>query len=119
VSALRTAGLVDYPRSGLVALTESGRACATPPDVPGTTAALQDAVLARVSRPQARILQALIEAYPRALTKEELAERAGASAASSAYQNNVSAMRSLGLVDYPAAGQVVALPVLFLEEARR
>jgi hypothetical protein len=119
VSALRTAGLVDYPRSGLVALTESGRARATPPDVPGTTAALQDAVLAKVTRPQARILQAVIEVYPRALTKEELADRAEASAASSAFQNNVSAMRSLGLVDYPAAGQVVALPVLFLEEARR
>ena len=119
VSALRSAGLVDYPRGGLVALTESGRARATPPDVPGTTAALQDAVFAKVTRPQARILQALIDAYPRAVTKEELAERAEASAASSAFQNNVSAMRSLGLVDYPAAGHVVALPVLFLEDARR
>lgn len=36
--------------------------------------------------------------------------------ASSGYTNNLGALRSLGLVDYPRPGRVVALPVLFLEE---
>lgn len=117
LSALRTAGLLDHPRAGLVALTERGRAAAILPDLPPTTAALQEAILAKVSRPQGRILRALIAAYPDPLTKDDLAARAEASPASSGYQitNNLSALRSLGMIDYPAPGQAVAQPVLFLE----
>jgi hypothetical protein len=32
--------------------------------------------------------------------------------------NNLGRLRSLGLIDYPRPGQVVALPVLFLEAGR-
>ena len=40
----------------------------------------------------------------------------GSSSTSSAYANNLGRLRSLGLIDYPDRGHVVALPVLFLEE---
>ena len=64
-----------------------------------------------------RILQQLIRLYPESIDKADLAEKAAASATSSAFTNNLGALRSLGLIDYPSPGQVAALPVLFLEEA--
>lgn len=33
------------------------------------------------------------------------------------FKNNLGALRTLELLDYPAAGQVVAAPLLFLEDA--
>ena len=36
---------------------------------------------------------------------------------SSGYANNLGALRSLGLLDYPVPGQVVASAMLFLDQA--
>lgn len=113
VSRLRTVGLLDYPRSGEVVLTEAGRAAARYPDVPPTVVDLQAAWLRLLSGPQARILETVIAAFPHKVEKSELAERSGASALSSAFQNNVSALRSLGLLDYPEKGWVQATHILF------
>lgn len=66
-----------------------------------------------------RILAALIEAYPDALSKSDLADAAEVSAASSGYANNLGALRSLGLLDYPTPGFVAATDVLFLDGAPR
>lgn len=46
---------------------------------------------------------------------EALAELAEASATSSACTNNLGAMRSLKLIDYPTPRQVAATPLLFPE----
>jgi len=73
LGALRSAGLVDYPNSGEVQLTDLGTAIARQPDVPVTTRQLQQAVMERLSGPQRRILQPLIDAYPDSLTVDELA----------------------------------------------
>jgi hypothetical protein len=104
--------LIDCPCPGLVCLTEAGRRAARSPDVPPTTAALHEALFARLPAPQTRILPALIAAYPAALDRQQLAEQTGQSATSSAYGNNLGALWSLGLIDYPGKGQVVAMPVL-------
>lgn len=117
LGALRSAGLIEYPFPGVVALTDVGRVVADPPSVPLSTEQLQEALCSRLSKSQAAILRALIDAYPEAIPKLELAERVGASPTSSGYTNNLGALRSLGLIDYPAPGLVAALPVLFLEAA--
>lgn len=49
------------------------------------------------------------------LEKSELAERAGVSASSSSFTNNLGSLRSLGLIGYPGPGLVVALQVLFMD----
>jgi len=116
LGALRSAGLIDYPLPGMVTLTEAGRSVAAVPELPPTTEALQRSALARLPKSQGRILRALIAVYPQELGKAELAERADQSPTSSGYTNNLGALRSLGLIDYPSSGWVVALPVLFLEE---
>ena len=115
LGALSTAGLIRYPRAGEVELTDAGRAAADHPASPPTNAALHASIAAKLPRPQWVIVERLIEVFPGALDRQTLAERAAASATSSAFANNLGALRSLGLIDYPDRGQVVALPVLFVE----
>jgi uncharacterized protein len=65
-----------------------------------------------------RILRVLIDADGEPVDRDVLAEAADQSATSSGYANNLGSLRSLGLIDYPERGRVVARPVLFLEGAR-
>jgi hypothetical protein len=113
VSGLRTAGLVDYPGGGKLALTDAGRAIATPEAMFSTLGELHAHWIRKIGETRGRILSALIQAYPNALTKEDLAAQVGASATSSTFANNVSSLRTLGVVDYPGRGLVIATPLLF------
>lgn len=116
LGALRTRGLIDYPASGMVALTEAGEGVAgAHPKKRLTTAALQAVVLASMTAPQRRILEHLIRVHPRAIDRAALADLAGASAKSSAYGNNLGALRSLGFLDYTADRRVIASGLLFLQ----
>lgn len=114
LGALRTAGLVDYPGPGAVTLTAEGRSRAEPIDVPTTNAELHDLLCRKLSNSQASILRHVIALYPHAIRKEELAEATGQSPTSGGYFNNLGRLRSLGLIDYPKPGLVIAKPVLFL-----
>jgi uncharacterized protein DUF87/helicase HerA-like protein len=115
LGSLRTAGYLDYPAPGRVALTEAGRAASSPTTPITSVSQLHAAWFSKLSGPQARILGVLIDRYPRAIDKEELAERAGASPSSSAYTNNLGSLRSLGLISYPGRGLAAATSVLFPE----
>jgi hypothetical protein len=115
ISALRTYGLIEYPRQGLVALTEEGRAQANQPAALLTPEALQEAVKSKLQPALQRILSVAIGAYPKSLSRDRIAELAGTSPTSSAFLNNVSRLRSLGFLDYPAQGEVAATGLLFLE----
>lgn len=115
LGSLSTRGLVRYPYPGKVELTVEGRAAANKPDRPPTNAALHASIEAKLPGPQWAIVSELIAAYPNPLGRETLATQCGVSANSSGYQNNLGALRSLGLIDYPVKGQVVALPILFVE----
>jgi hypothetical protein len=95
--------------------TDAGRSAANPVSAPLTNAELHASIQAKLPRPQWAIVEVLIAYHPNALNREELAAHAGASVSSSAFMNNLGALRSLGLIDYPAPGQVVVLPILFVE----
>lgn len=118
VSTLRTLGLIDYPDGGRVCLTAAGEQAANHPTSTPTNDELWQSIYRMVSGPQATLLAVLIEHYPAALEREQLAELAGVSAASSGFEKNISTLRSFELVDYPSRGEVAALPILFIEEAR-
>lgn len=65
----------------------------------------------------ARVLQPLIDAYPNALPREEVASAAGyGNLNSKAFVNCIGRLRSLGFLDYPSPGMVQATPILFLED---
>jgi hypothetical protein len=114
LGALRSAGLIDYPSGGLVALTAAGReiaASAAPP----TELELHESFLAILSNPQAAILRCAIDAYPNNVGKDELAERCGVSKLSSGFANNLGSLRTLGAITYPASGTIRAADFLFPE----
>lgn len=110
---LRSEGLIDYPAQGSVQLTEAGRRQARAVRPPASDAELHEAWYRKLTRPQGNILRELVRSYPGSLTREELAQRAGQSVTSSGFANNLGALRSLGLIDYPAAGRAVATGLLF------
>jgi hypothetical protein len=98
-----------------VVLSYSGQAVARPPATPVTTAELHRLIASRLPPAKWRIVEALIESHPRALRKIELAQAVGATVTSSSFQNNLGALRTLGVIDYPRLGEVIARPLLFLE----
>jgi hypothetical protein len=112
LGAMRSAGLIDYPSGGTVALADAGRDAAPPVAAP-SHAEIMDLVRAKLAPAQARMLQAAVAVYPLELPLEQLAERAGQSLTSSSFSNNRGRLRSLGLITYPRPGHVRAADVLF------
>jgi uncharacterized protein len=111
--AMRTAGLIDYPRPGRLAFTDAGAAVAREPNTPTTREAFHDAVRAKLEQPQLRLLNPLLDAYPDALSSDALADASGYSSLSSGFANLRGRMRTLGFLDYPSPGQVRAADWLF------
>jgi hypothetical protein len=116
IGALSTAGYISYPRPGTVALTESGASAANHAGAPLTSDDLQRRVLNLLGAAHGRILQPLIDAYPNAISREDLCAAAGYGHMNSkGFVNAIGRLRSFGFIDYPAKGQAVALPVLFVD----
>lgn len=115
LSALRTKGLLDYPTSATVALTPEGSAKARTPASAPTTAELHARIFTILDGPRRRILEPLLAAYPDAMSREDLGVASNYSPTSTSFTNPLSGLRSLGLIDYRPGGQVVALPVMFVE----
>jgi hypothetical protein len=113
LGALRTAGYIEYPKSGQLALTNLGKASANGPTTPVTNAALHQMVYDLVPAPQARILRIVIDQYPADVDRGFPAEQLGVDASTGSYGNNLGALRTLGVIDYPAKGRVVATDLLF------
>jgi hypothetical protein len=118
LSTLRTRGLIEYPTTGTVTLTEAGVAAAkamgSKPRF-ASRADLQEAWRRFLSGPQVRMLDVLVKLYPRAIAKAALAGQTGQSQTSSGFEKNLSTMRSLGLVTYPSHGFAAATELLFPE----
>lgn len=116
IGALRTAGLIDYPRTGVIALTDAGREQAVPSPRPQSASELQERVIRMLGGASGRVLQPLIDAYPRSVPRPDVAEAAGyGNVNSKGFANAIGRLRTLGFIDYPDRGTIVAKPVLFLE----
>ena len=110
---LRTMGHIEYPNPGFVALTEVGCTVATAAISIHTVHDLHSAWLARLPRPQGRILAELLASYPNAMARHDLAHRSGQSPTSSGFGNNLGHLRSLGLINYYPPRSVVATNLVF------
>jgi hypothetical protein len=116
IGALRSAGSIDYPSPGTIALTDAGRPLAHAADAPRTSQELQDRLISMLGGANGRIVRELVNIYPKSMPREILAERAGYSnTASKGFANAIGRLRSLGLIDYPERGQIRAQSVLFLK----
>lgn len=112
-SALRVAGLVEYPRPGEMRLTAAGVSAAGETDRPTTRAELHAAIERNLEPRHWRVLHPLIDAFPRELAIDELAERSNYSPTNSSFEKIKSTLRGYGFAEYPRPGFVVATEVLF------
>ena len=110
---MRTMGLLDYPSPGQIAMTDAGRAKANPPAKALTVEDLHESWYRFLPTAQALILREVIAQYPNAIGKDVLADAVGVSRTSGGYFNNLGRLRTLGAIDYPSPGMVVAKALLF------
>lgn len=113
LGALRSAGLIDYPSGGMVQLTADGNALAVPPADAPTHQAIMQKIADKISPAQMRIVSAAARVFPEAFDKDTLADEIGTTSSSSAFQNNLGRLRSLGFITYPAKGRIRADERLF------
>lgn len=114
VSNLRTRGLIEYAGDGIT-LTDSGEAECPQIDAPMDTQDMLRSCLKMLGNKQAAILQYLHDIYPEEATRESVAENSGASVLSSAYANNVSSLKSAGMITYTQARGLKAADWLFID----
>ena len=104
LSELSAAGLVAYPRTGVVSLTDAGRSAAPEPDLQLT---LVDSILGVLTGPQAAVF-AELRAAGQPVTRADLATAIGWEPGGSNLRSRLSELSALELVDYTGRG-VVAL----------
>lgn len=103
LAELKGAGLIDYPQSGLIALTPAGAAAAPAPNT-GTT--LIDAIRAMLTAPQLELFNALLADPSRVFSREDLAAAIGWEAKGSHLRNRLAELSALEIVRYPSKGSV-------------
>ncbi|HEX3941363.1 MAG TPA: hypothetical protein VHX11_07775, partial [Acidobacteriaceae bacterium] len=113
LGSLRTAGMIHYPRPGMVAITDEGRKHAAPEDVPATSDEMLDRAKRVLGGSEGKLLE-LLHATREATSKTDLAEAAGFSPNSGGFNNYLGHMRTLGFVEYPQPGQVKCADWLYL-----
>ena len=114
-SWLKARGLIVYPSSGRVELTDAGRGITPPPTLPPTNEALHAAIFSKIPPAIQRLLRVLIDAYPDEVSLEDFAKGGETSTTSSAFDNNRSWLKARGLAEYPRTGFVRATKLLFPE----
>jgi hypothetical protein len=111
IGALRTGGLIQG-----TALTDLGRQAAKPAPGPLSPLEFQAKVIELLGGATGRVLKPLIDVYPDEVERGELVKAAGFGHANSkGFTNAIGRLRTLGFIDYPSRGTVVAKPVLFLQ----
>ena len=100
LGALRSGDYITYGGSSTLRLTEKGLEVTPPVVPPDSTEEMLERCLGVLSRRQGDILKALHAVHPLSLSRDELAERVGVSAKSSAFTNNLGAIRSAGMLKY-------------------
>lgn len=114
LSELRKHELVEDRPGKALALTEGGRARAQEPDATPTRRQLHDTWKSKMGGTQGRMLDVLIQAYPRPVTKEELGAAVGISPETGTFRNYLSDLRRPGIVrDVARGGPLVATELLF------
>lgn len=114
LSALSSAGLIEYPSAGEVSLKPAWWSLAASPKHP-TPKDLHAAALDVLESPHRKILQVLLEAKGREVARTQVAELAGYEASGGTFNRYVSALSSAGMIRYPKRTTIAAATWLFPE----
>lgn len=102
------------PEPGRLRLTELGRSKVSAPPRPMTTTDMRNRIVAAVGSPADKVLDVLIQNYPRQLSREFIAERCNyANIQSRPIRSAFSKLIDMGFVETPSAGHLVASKALF------
>lgn len=112
--SLSSAGLIAYPAPSTVALTEEGRRHAHARAIHNLED-LHRAWMGLLNGPQQRVLAPLLEAFPKGIPTDELAEAAGYAAGTGHFNNIRGRLSTLGAIEYPQPRWVRASALLFPE----
>lgn len=114
-AALLKGGFVTVPAVGHLALTTLGWSRAETPAIGFTAEDLRRAWLDLCTSAQARILQVVIDQYPKEIYRVELAAACVPpfKPTGGTYGADIAKLASLGAVEYPRAGFVKAATILF------
>jgi uncharacterized protein len=116
VSHLSATGNISYPNSNEMALTDAGRQLCPEVDAPMTAQDLHRQTLDLLGGKKAEMLKLVLEAYPEAMSKDDLMRATGYSnEASTGFVKALSALSGFGLVEYPQRGFVRAKDFLWLK----
>ena len=114
VASLREMGLIEYFSGARIGVTSDGIEHAAPRPALTTAEDLQEAVIDKLGKAEGELLRLLIEAYPEAIPKKDLAaERGYSNEKSGGFAGPMGRLKALSLIDYPRPGEAAALPVLF------
>lgn len=113
VGELKTSGLVVYPAPGLLALTSDGQGKAQTSGMPKTNEDVHADALRRLGPSHQRVLTCLLNSYPDAKLRDDVAEFAAMTPGSGYYERVVGELKTLGFVTYPRPGYLRAADILF------
>jgi len=114
ISQLSSDALIRYPSAGYVEFTEEGERHVSLDESPVTNEELHRRIFELMPGPERRILTPLIDAYPKAISRQDAAEKSGyGNVASTGFAKGISRLSSLGLIEYPQSGMVRANDLLF------
>lgn len=113
LSALNTAGLIEYPAQGRVKLSADGEAAAEHLGASPTVEELHDRVRQILSGPQIAMLDVLLDNHPAGLSRDELARATNYQPNTGTFNTYVSSLSSLEIAEYPQRGTVKAADWLF------
>jgi len=115
LSALRTAGLIEDAGDARLVLTPDGRAHMTALPAIASVEDVHALWLASMSLSgtQKRMVAQLLRAYPRPITRQQIADALGVQADTGSFSNNLSKLRTLGLLADVSRSEVIATELLF------
>ncbi len=116
LGAMKTEGLIDYPESGYVALTDAGRAAGGAIDPPIDLDDLHARVRSHLNGLGERIFDAVVAlGKGGSVTRDELGDVTGATYSGGYGSNTLGALHTAGIVRYPTKGSVGPSDLLFPE----
>lgn len=112
LSTLNSKAYIFYPTGQTAALTDKGRAASRAQAIRSLDE-LHEAWMGRFSGPQRAMLRVLINTYPDAMKRSDLAYHTNQSPKSSGFRNNMSNLCSFGVARYPDGNSIAATQLLF------
>lgn len=116
LSEAKKLDLIEYCGTGQITLLATGKGRASWPGGPGTLKELHDRIRERLTGPQLKLFNALVDgAAGHEVRRTTVAEIAGYEATSGTFRTLLSECRGLGLLVYPSKQTVQASRLLFPE----